>query len=470
MFSFGARLDFFINVWDERFHALVAKNMMNHFFVPTLYDQTPLDMVYEPWERFHIWLQKQPLFLWQIAAGFKLFGVSEYTLRLPSIILGVILCIIGYRTGYLLVNKNVGFMTSVLIISSFYLLELIVGRQELDHNDVSFITYISLSIWALVEYYQSNNKKWIYLIGTFSGFAILCKWLVGFLVYLGWIILEFQRKRYNLLLNKNFIVAILVSLAIFIPWQIYTFYNYYELALATYKENASHFTHILHGHHGTPFYHFDKITTIYGAYSLFLIVPGFFFLYKRINSKPIFWAFIGMIAAVYLFFTLAATKMPSFTAVVFLPVMIAIATLIHEVLDKLLSIIQNSKLKHGVYAFILFGIVIFRMDFGQIYSNHIDFANNNHIRICTNNAQIFRSIRLPENYIVFNIPGRHFVEGMFYTGLICYGNIPTEAQYNDLKSKGKNIAILNAKQIAIPAYLSNDILTVYLEGKIEISE
>jgi|SRR5688572_15469586 len=70
MFSFGACLDHFINVWDERFHALVAKNMMNHFFIPTLYDETALNMVYEPWDRFHIWLQKQPLFLWQITSSF----------------------------------------------------------------------------------------------------------------------------------------------------------------------------------------------------------------------------------------------------------------------------------------------------------------------------------------------------------------------------------------------------------------
>ena len=32
IFSFAALLDPFLNIWDERFHALVAKNMMNHPF------------------------------------------------------------------------------------------------------------------------------------------------------------------------------------------------------------------------------------------------------------------------------------------------------------------------------------------------------------------------------------------------------------------------------------------------------
>jgi hypothetical protein len=57
--------------------------------------------------------------------------------------------------------------------------ELIAGRQALDHNDFSFLTYISLSVWSFIEYQHSGKKIWIFLIGLFSGMAILCKWLVG---------------------------------------------------------------------------------------------------------------------------------------------------------------------------------------------------------------------------------------------------------------------------------------------------
>ena len=37
-FSFAALLDPFLNIWDERFHALVGKNLMKHPLMPTLYD------------------------------------------------------------------------------------------------------------------------------------------------------------------------------------------------------------------------------------------------------------------------------------------------------------------------------------------------------------------------------------------------------------------------------------------------
>ena len=63
MFLFSSLLDPFLNLWDERFHALVAKNLMNHPLMPTLYDDPVVSMAYDRWDRATIWLHKQPLFL-----------------------------------------------------------------------------------------------------------------------------------------------------------------------------------------------------------------------------------------------------------------------------------------------------------------------------------------------------------------------------------------------------------------------
>lgn len=51
IFSFAALLDPFINMWDERFHALVAKNMMNNPFKPMLYNDPVVNVVYDRWDR-----------------------------------------------------------------------------------------------------------------------------------------------------------------------------------------------------------------------------------------------------------------------------------------------------------------------------------------------------------------------------------------------------------------------------------
>ncbi len=143
IFSFSALLDPFLNLWDERFHALVAKNMMNHPLMPTLYDDPVVDMAYDRWDRYYIWLHKQPLFLWQIMLSFKIFGLSEFSLRIPNIVMGTALVIATYRSGKLIVDRNVGFISSLLTISTVYIMELAAGRQELEHNDFSFLVYLT---------------------------------------------------------------------------------------------------------------------------------------------------------------------------------------------------------------------------------------------------------------------------------------------------------------------------------------
>ncbi|MBP7399885.1 MAG: hypothetical protein KA954_09890, partial [Chitinophagales bacterium] len=64
----------YLHDWDERFHALVAKNMMTHPFTPMLRANPVLPYDETSWTDGHIWLHKQPLFLWQMALSMKIFG------------------------------------------------------------------------------------------------------------------------------------------------------------------------------------------------------------------------------------------------------------------------------------------------------------------------------------------------------------------------------------------------------------
>nr|MBP9152923.1 glycosyltransferase family 39 protein [Flavobacteriales bacterium] len=185
-YSFVAILDPFLHIWDERFHALVAKNLAHHPLLPTLYDQPIVSIAYDRWDRAVVWLHKQPLFLWQIAASYKLWGFNEFGLRFPSALMSALLIPISYRVGKLLMNDATGYIAAILMMSSFYTVQLVSGVQGMEHNDVAFLFYVSASIWAWVEYEHAPNANkwcWAVLIGLFVGAAVLCKWLVGLLVY-----------------------------------------------------------------------------------------------------------------------------------------------------------------------------------------------------------------------------------------------------------------------------------------------
>ena len=98
-------LDPFLHDWDERFHACVAKNMMQHPFQPMLHATPLLPYDYKDWSTNHVWLHKQPLFLWQMALSMKIFGVHTFALRLPGVLLGTAWVAMIFRMGRLWANS-----------------------------------------------------------------------------------------------------------------------------------------------------------------------------------------------------------------------------------------------------------------------------------------------------------------------------------------------------------------------------
>ena len=126
------------------------------------------------------------------------------------------------------------------------------------------------------------------MIGVYSGMAILCKWLVGLLIYFGWFILRVQQNKFKLSFNKDIFASLIITLLIALPWQILTFIWYPAEASLAYKFNTIHFSKALEGHGGTFWYHFDKLNIIYGAIASFLILPAFFSCLKIVEIKKCF--------------------------------------------------------------------------------------------------------------------------------------------------------------------------------------
>jgi 4-amino-4-deoxy-L-arabinose transferase-like glycosyltransferase len=465
--SFAALLDPYLNLWDERFHALVAKNHMNHPLMPTLFDNPVVNISYYTWTNSHIWLNKPPLFLWQIVLSYKLFGVSEFSLRIPDVILGTILVIIAYRSGKLLANKRVAYLAALLIISSNFLIELISGRKELDHNDFSFLVYISLSIWSFIEYIYTKRKIWIILIGIFSGMAILCKWLVGLLIYFGWFIYKVQEKKLKLLAFKNLSCSLFITLLIAIPWQILMFIKYPIEAKITYQLYFNHVTDALDGHNGTHWYYLEMFNNSYGNLALYFVIPSFIILYRKMTNKKLFFSLLSMVIIVYLFFSFSTTKMEAFTIVVAMIIFIAFASLIDFIFEKILSFKISKILAQSIFFIAISVFIMYRFNIELLQAEHTSWKKENNLyRMQINNKRIFTSLKFPSNTALFNIK-RHYIEAMFYTGLPSYDFIPTKEQYYELLQKKEVLAIFKPDDGALPDYLINDPSVIIINEKLE---
>ncbi|MBK7222745.1 MAG: glycosyltransferase family 39 protein [Saprospiraceae bacterium] len=106
----------------------------------------------------HIWVHKQPLFMWQMTASMAIFGVSEFAMRYPSVLMGCLMILLCFRITMLLTQHWMTSIVAALIMTtSNYHLEQVSGWIGMDQNDVAFSFYILASIWAYAEFKLKNQ-------------------------------------------------------------------------------------------------------------------------------------------------------------------------------------------------------------------------------------------------------------------------------------------------------------------------
>lgn len=321
LFGIGfIQIDHFLFQWDEQFHALVAKNLMTDPFTPRLMNGPDKTYPANEWFLCDIWLHKQPLFLWQMALSLKCFGVNLIALRLPSVLLHALTSVFVYSISKRYLPHFYSVLAAVLYGFSGYLNDFSTGAIGMDHNDIAFFTYVTGSFWALLHYWDHPKLKWAIYIGAFAGAAVLTKWLVGLVVFSGWgmSILLFQRS--SLLHWKHLFSSFGIALLLVLPWQIYCYVSFPSSYLYELHYNSRHFTEVLEGHTGDWLTYFDGMRDIYGAgdaMRYFVLIGLCIGIYKAWSQRSKQWFLACFVfIEIYVFFTLAATKLNGYTIIV----------------------------------------------------------------------------------------------------------------------------------------------------------
>jgi 4-amino-4-deoxy-L-arabinose transferase len=460
---FAIMLDPYLNIWDERFHALVAKNMMDNPFKPMLYLNPILAYDHLSWVENHVWLHKQPLFLWQIALFFKVFGVNEFILRLPSLIMSTIMILFTYRIGRLISNKKTAYYAALLFTTSYYILELVVGLRSTDHNDIAFAFYLTASIWAWTEFYHSKNRNWILLIGLFAGLSILNKWLTGLLVYSAWglLILYNPKDRKSIGKYIELLLALTITIIVALPWQLYILSRYPNESNYEFDYNSRHFFEAIESHSGDYFFHFNETVNIYGLHFL-IVIAAVLLLNKIIKKNEYKIAYNTYIILIYLFFTIAATKIASFTYCISVLVYIALGAMLYWLFEVI--VVNKNYLANKVYSklfkiIIVFTICIFNLNLEELQYNHSKYKKNktNYRTQKMTYIPVFKKLNkiLPDNkYVIFNAPKDEAVSIMFYSGICTYEYPITPEIYKDLKNRKIKMASFDYGEL--PEFVKND--------------
>lgn len=409
--------------WDERFHALVAQNLSNDIFPPKLYAEKVIsDYDHGPWYRSHVWLHKPPLFTYQIALFFKIFGSSLFVLRLNSLVMWLLLYFALYGSGrHSGLGKLASTILAVIFCTSPLLLSLMNGSQGMDHNDITFLAYIAVSFYFLSRYYKEPVWQTAVMIGVFAGLAILTKWLAGLLVFLPYgLSMLSERSRQSAI---HFLVAFICCIAVLIPWHLLVYSYYLDLYLLENKHNSLHFTEVVEGHYYDYRFH---ITNWY-----WLLKPAFVLLLAGIPLliiplKKRDWKSVGLLVAVlfvFAFFTLASTKLVAFSIIAIPPLALYTSRVLSHFRNKLVLLIL---------------FVISLLSVRELYKWHTNQNYSEEYALDLRKKEYYQSLNesLPENAVIFNASDFEYPEAMYFSKRIVYEKEPSVDWLEEAKAKG----------------------------------
>lgn len=423
--------DMFLHFWDERYHALVAKNLINHPLVPTLYDNPILQYDYRSWVGNHIWVHKQPLPLWVMSISLYLFGTNEIALRLPSILMTTIGIWLTFEIGSRLFNKKVGFLAAFFYSINGLIIEMTSGRIATDHPDVFFLFFVELSIYFSVIYSQKDKMLYNILAGLSLGAAILSKWLPALIVLPIWLLLVLDTNKFTFKrIVYSFFTLVGICTLVFLPWQIYISITFPAEASYEASFNMKHITEALEGQGGPFYYFFDKIRINYGDLIYLPLIWFFYELYKNRTNKKQLILLVWFLVPI-LFFSIAKTKMQGY--ILFTSPALFIITALYYLMISEFMISKKSKWLYSLILFLLIALPI-RYTFERIKP----FEN-----IDRNPQWVIDLKKINDkkisNGIMFNYPNE--IEAMFYTDFTVYQDIPSKEFIVELISKGKTIII-----------------------------
>lgn len=451
-------MDPFLHDWDEKFHALVAKNMMTYPFQPMLRVHPVLAYDYTSWCCNHIWLHKQPLFMWQMALSMQVFGVNEVAIRLPSALLSAAMVWCIYRIALIWTRQfNTAYIAALLSAFSWFQIELVSGALSLDHNDIVFTAYVTGSIWAFFEYSKAHTRRWAIAIGVLVGCAILVKWLTALLVFGGWglwLLLEKEQRSHW----KNWLDMLLaagVATVIALPWQLYILWAFPKESAYEYGYNVQHITEKLGAFVDEDWtFHFRQWSRQYGNWLLPFFALGLLKLAlpSRIKS-PLTLPMLAMAVVAYGFFSFVVqTKMPAFVYIVCAFILIVTGIGLSGVLQFLDRLSLGKRWLHmpllvflGVYALRPWDIKASRNPNDPERQAKID------------NTNIFKNFhQLPEDYLVFNCKSYEDIDMRFYTPYNAHSWCPSAKDLDSLLAAGYKIAVFQAHRgKKLPDYMEN---------------
>ncbi len=266
---------------------------------------------------------KPILIYWLQLAAVKLFGLNEFSFRLPSALAGT-----AWATSiFLFVRKEAdnrqAFLATAMMVLSLQVI--VIAKAAI--ADGLLNCFLAITMFALLHHYKTGSKHALHLAFAAAGFGMLTKGpiaiIIPFAVTFLFSLQEGTLKKWlRMILSPSGIILFLV---IALPWYLL---EYHDQGMDFvngffFKHNISRFNSSFEGHSGSLFYYLPVI--ILGLMPFTGLFFTVFFRAKALFSDSTNRFLFIWFGFVFLFFSLSGTKLPHYMIYGYTPLFILMA-------------------------------------------------------------------------------------------------------------------------------------------------
>jgi len=308
------------------------------------------------------YLDKPPLLFWLSALSFKIFGIYNWSYKLPSFLFTLLGVFATYRLAKSLYDERVGKLAALLLYTcqAFFMFNNDV------RTDTILTTCVITSIWLLYEF--TENKKWQYLIGgsVFIALGMMAKGPIGIMVPALALGSHFVlKKKWRQLFRIEWLVVISIVLLMLLPmcYGLYEQYGWQGVKFFFWTQSFGRITgeNVWRNDAGYFFFMHTFLWSfmpwsLLAVYALGDTIVAF--IKRRTLSE---YVTIGGFLLTFIAMSMSKYKLPHYIFVVF-PL---IAILTAEVIET--QIVRNDKLSRVLSKIHLFVFVLYVFITGALY-------------------------------------------------------------------------------------------------------
>lgn len=276
---------------------------------------------------------KPALLYWLQASAYAVFGVNEFSARLPSALASIVTMLLAYELGRAMFGAGTAILSGLVVGSTV----MVAGAAHFANPDALLNVCTVAELLFFWRAVSTNDARWFIPAGVAAGFGVLAKGPVA-VALPGSVALMFLAisGRLRVLADRRLIGAVAACLLVALPWYIWVGADTKGEWLRGFffTHNIGRFSAPMEGHRGPVYYYLVCLVVGFAPWSVILL-PASRHAWTCARKRPTdpdtpdrrhAIRFLALWTATYLaFFSVSATKLPNYILPVAVPLAILTA-------------------------------------------------------------------------------------------------------------------------------------------------